>query len=185
MKKVLALAVLSLAMAACETPTAQRYSISADNNSAIKALSVTSVGFRSFTGPEKFNATCRALGPIKVADGLSHTQYIQKAFEDEFKIAGAHAQDRVPQTTLGGVVTKLDFSSSQGLTRGFWDIDLTLESSNGRTLSVSEHYEFDTGFIANEACRNTAEAFTRAVQNLVGKAVRTPDFKGLLLPSAS
>jgi hypothetical protein len=116
---------------------------------------------------------------MKVADNLTHTQYIQKAFEDELKIAGAYAAETA-RVTLGGKVNKLEFSSTKGLTGGYWQIDLTLDSSNGKTLAASEHYEFDSGFVANEACRNTAEAYSRAVQNLVGKAVKSPGFADLL-----
>ena len=32
-------------------------------------------------------------------------------------------------------------------------------------------------FVANDACRNTADAFVRAVQNLIGKVVRSPAFE--------
>ena len=81
---------------------------------------------------------------------------------------------------MGGKVNKLEFSSSKGLTHGYWQIDLTLDSSNGKKLDVSEYYEFNSGFAANEACRNTAEAYSRAVQNLVGKAIRSPGFGDLV-----
>jgi hypothetical protein len=179
-RNILALVVAAIALSACETPTAQRYSVSADNNLAIKALGASGIGIRAFAEPEKFNVTCRALGPIKVADGLTHTQYIQKAFEDELKIAGVYAAGQASRVTLGGNVRKLEFSSSQGLTRGYWQIELTLDSSNGKKLDVTERYDFDSGFMATEACRNTAEAFTRAVQNLIGKAVTSPEFKGMV-----
>lgn len=179
MKTKLALLACCLGLAACETPTTQRYAIAADNNVAIKAIGATGIGIRPFAAPDSFNATCRALGPMKVADNLTHTQYIQKAFEDELKIAGAYAQS-APRVSVGGRVTKLEFSSSKGLTGGYWQIDLALDSSNGKKVDVSEYYEFNSGFVANEACRNTAEAYSRAVQNLVGKAVRMPAFAELL-----
>jgi hypothetical protein len=114
-----------------------------------------------------------------VADGLTHTQYIRKAFEDEMKIAGAAAAGAA-RLTLNGKVDKLEFSSSRALTGGSWTIDMTLASSNGASLKVGEYYEFSSGFAAPEACRNTAEAFSRAVQNLVGKAVRDPGFAALV-----
>jgi hypothetical protein len=66
------------------------------------------------------------------------------------------------------------------LTGGSWTIDLSLSSSNGKNLAVSEYYEFNSGFIATEACRNTAEAFSRAVQNLVGKAIKDRRFASLV-----
>jgi hypothetical protein len=167
-------------LSACETPTTQRYAISADNNQAIKALSATGIGLGPFAAPADFSANCRALGPLQVADGLSHTQYIRKAFEDEMKIGGAFANG-APRVALAGKVNKLEFSSARGLTGGSWTIDLTLTSSNGKSLTVNEYYEFNSGFAANEACRNTAEAFSRAVQNLVGKTVRNPAFASLVV----
>jgi len=172
-------AAAAFLLSACETPTTQRYAISADNNQAIKAIGATGIGVKSFAAPADFSANCRALGPMQVADKLTHTQYIQKAFEDELKIAGAHASAS-PRVTLGGRIQKLEFSSSKGLTNGYWLIDLSLESSNGKQIHVVENYEFSSGFAAQEACRNTAEAFSRAVQNLVGKAVKTPGFQAMV-----
>ncbi|MFL6676153.1 MAG: hypothetical protein ACJ8LG_23025 [Massilia sp.] len=145
---------------------------------AIKSLNASGVGISSFQPPAEFSETCRALGPLKVADNLSHTQYIQRAFEDELKVAGAFAA--TPRVSLNGKINKLEFSSSKGLTGGFWSIDMTLASSNGKSMNVNEYYEFNSGFSAPEACRQTAEAFSRAVQNLVGKTVRDPQFVALV-----
>ena len=47
-------------------------------------------------------------------------------------------------------------------------------------MVAKEYYEFDSGFSAPEACRQTAEAFSRAVQNLVGKTVANPSFTALV-----
>jgi len=162
---LLAIGMVTL-LAACETPTTGRYAISADNNMAIKALGSSGIGVGSFTPPATFSDTCRALGPLRVSDNLTHTQYIQKAFEDELKVAGAFAANAA-RVTLTGKVNQMEFSSTRA-------------SSNGQSMTVKEHYEFDSGFIANEACRQTAEAFSRAVQNLVGKSVRNPSFAQLI-----
>ena len=166
-------------LSACETPTTQRYAIAADNNVAIKALGATGIGITAFAAPKDFSANCRALGPMQVADGLSHAQYIQRAFEDELKVAGAFAATN-PRVSLSGKIDKLEFSSMRALTGGSWTIDLTLTSSNGKSLTVGEYYEFSSGFSAPEACRNTAEAFSRAVQNLVGKSVKNPGIGALI-----
>lgn len=176
----LAIATFAIgALTACETPTTQRYSISADNNQIIKSLNATGIAVGPFSGPADFNPNCRAVGALQVADGVSHTEYIRKAFEDELKVAGAFAPSS-PRVTLSGKVLRLDFSSTRSVTGGSWTIDLALSSSNGRSMTVQEYYEFNSGFVANEACRNTAEAYSRAVQNLVGKAVRSSDFPSLV-----
>ena len=117
-------------LSGCETPTTQRYAISAENNVTIKALGATGVGITTFKAPADFSSNCRALGPMRVADGLTHAQYIQKAFEDEFKIAGAYAAESA-RVTIGGEIQKIDFSSTRAITGGSWSIDLNLTSSNG------------------------------------------------------
>jgi hypothetical protein len=38
------------------------------------------------------------------------------------------------------------------------------------------------GFIADTACKQTAEAYFPAVQNLIGKLVKSPEFLALVMP---
>lgn len=145
----------------------------------LKNLSTKDLSVGTFTGPASFDKSCRAAGPLAPPDGISHTDYIRKAFEDELKVAGIYAASN-PRVTLSGTVKKLEFSSSRGLTGGSWDIEILLQSSNGKMLPVAEHYEFESGFVADTACKQTAEAYFPAVQNLIGKAVRSPEFKTLI-----
>ena len=152
------LLALCLYLSGCEAPTTGRYSILADNNVAIKQLGITNIGIGQFTAPTDFSPQCRAVGFLEIADNLTHTQYIQRAFEDELKVAGVFAQSS-PRVSLSGSVTKLDFSSMRAVVGGSWTIDLDLKSSNGSQMIVSEYYEFSSGFLATEACRQTAEAF--------------------------
>jgi hypothetical protein len=171
--------VVVFGLSGCETLVAPRYSVTGDNNLAVKALGVSAIGVGEFTGPQNFDSNCRALGPVQVTDGITHTQYIRKAFEEEFKIGGVFAPNS-PRVSLTGTITRLEFSSTRGVTGGSWDIDLTLMSSNGSSMKTTEHYEFPSGFMAPTACKQTAEAFAPAVQNLVGKVLRTPEFRGLV-----
>jgi hypothetical protein len=178
----LAIVVLSLAaLTGCESMVAPRYSVNADNNVAIKALAVGGVSVGKFSGPANFDPNCRLVGALQTADGLTHTQYLRRAFEEEFKLAGIYATS-APRVVLSGRVTNMEFSStsSRAVTGGVWTIELTLTSSNGATMSAAEKYEFTSGFIAQTACKQTAEAFTPAVQNLVGKFVRSPEFARLV-----
>jgi hypothetical protein len=179
LRKIMVALIVTFGLGACETLVTPRYSITGDNNLAVKALGVTAMGVGEFTGPSNFDANCRALGPVQVADGITHTQYIRKAFEEEFKIAGVFAANS-PRVTITGTVSRLEFSSTRALTGGSWDIDLTLMSSNGSNMKATEHYEFQSGFAAPTACKQTAEAFAPAVQNLIGKIVRSPEFRALV-----
>lgn len=181
MKKI-ALLLSVFALSACSTFTPQRYSISADNNVALKAIGVGNINVGAFSGPSSFDRACRGAGPIAPPDNMSFEAYIQKALADELKVAGMF-DEKTPRTTLTGAVEKLSFSSSRGLTGGEWNIALRLNSSNGKSLFVTEHYEFQSGFVADTACKQTAEAYLPAVQNLIGKAIKSPEFKGLLAQS--
>lgn len=179
MKTIMTVLAAASLLTACSTYTTPRYSINADTNVALKSLGVSNVAIGAFTGPVAFDTSCRAAGPLAPPDGMTHTAYFKKALEDELKVAGAHAAGS-PKVILSGSVDKLSFSSSRGLTGGSWDIDVTLRSSNGKSITANEHYEFESGFIADTACKQTAEAYMPAVQNLIGKVVRMPEFKALV-----
>lgn len=180
MKKIL-VAAAALALSACSTFTPQRYSISADNNVALKSLDADGIQVGSFTGPAQFDPNCRAAGPLAAPDNMSFAAYIQKALADELKVAEMYSE-KDPKVVLSGDVQQLSFSSSRGLTGGTWDIILKVASSNGKATMVSEHYEFESGFVADTACKQTAEAYFPAVQNLIGKLVKSPEFPALIQP---
>jgi hypothetical protein len=178
MKKIVSL-VSVLSLSACSTYMPQRYSISADTNVALKSIGVGHIYVGTFKGPANFDNSCRAAGPISPPDNMSFETYIQKALADELKVAGAF-DDKTPKVTLTGDVEQLAFSSSRGLTGGSWDIGLRVNSSNGKSTYVSEHYEFNSGFVADTACKQTAEAYLPAVQDLISKLVKAPEFKTLV-----
>jgi hypothetical protein len=176
--RIQAAALLSLIVfvCGCAAIVTQRYSISAENIQTIKSLGATEIGVGTFSDPAIFDARCRLDAKIELADAVTPAQYVQRAFEDELKMAGAYAQAS-PRVTLTGNLTRLEVSSStKSLDRGSWKIDLNLISSNGHRMSVAEYYEFPSGQSARLACRQTADAFSRAVQNLIGKAVHSSEF---------
>ena len=163
----------------CSTFTTPRYGISADNNIVLKSLGVTSVGVGTFSGPATIENSCRGLGPVTPPDSMTFAGYFKKALEDELKIAGIFSAQE-PRVILSGVLTKLEFSSYRGMTGGSWDIELTISSSNGRSMKAVERYEFDRAIANDTACKQVAEAFYPAVQNLIGNIVRSPEFPMLV-----
>ncbi len=176
MKKIaviLALVVLS----GCSTMQPPRYAISVDNIEAIKEFKGAKAKVVSLQQTGDYSSNCRAMGPIEPADGLTIPEFISKAFNDELKMAGAHANDGVH---LSGDISKVEFSSISGLTNGYWDIELKLKSSNGNSLVINNIYKFKSGFDAITACNATADALTPAVQDLIQATVSHPDFSKLL-----
>jgi hypothetical protein len=166
-----------LFVAGCETYSAARYGMSADNVVALKSLAPNRIAVGAFTEAQKFADGCRAAGPITASDGGGFAACIRKAFVGELKIAGVYADSGT--VALTGTVEKLAFSS----TVACWDIGLTVRSSNGRSVSVGEHYVFDGAFAAVTACKRVADAYFPAVQNTLQKLIASPDFRSLVTPN--
>jgi len=176
MKKVI-LAVSILSLSACSTMQPPRYAVSVDNIQVLKKLTEIKGEFASLNQPTEFSSNCRLMGPIEPADGLSIPQFITKAFNDELKMADKYSTNA---TKITGDITKVEFSSITGLTNGYWDLGLSLNSSNGTILTINNKYSFKSGFDAITACNATADALSPAVQDLIKVTVNHPNFSSLM-----
>lgn len=167
-----------LAITGCSTYATARYSISADNVAALRSINgnLVNVGQFTATTPDQSVIVCRGFGPIKTPDGETFADYIRKALFDEVRMANIYSPDA--PITITGNLDVIDFSS----VNGGWSITLTLSSSKGRSLTVSENYEFTSSFYGETACSQTAQAFMPAIQNLIGKIVHSPDFATMVTP---
>ena len=177
MKNVILVALILIVITGCSTMQPPRYSVSVDNMQILKIYEGTKVQVSSLNLQTKFDANCRLMGPIEPADGLSFTDFMKKAFNDELKMAEIYSSEGIQIT---GDITQLEFSSMVGLTNGTWDIAWDLISSNGNTLSISNQYQFKSGFDAITACNATADALTPAVQDLIKATVSHSEFNKLL-----
>jgi hypothetical protein len=172
MKQGLILLLLVALLSGCSTYAASRYSISADNVVALRTLNGKTVNVGAFTSsePGKREIMCRGVGPIKTPDGEPFSDFIRKALLDELRIANAFSPNA--PVTLTGNLDQIDYSS----TTGNWTLALTVKSSNGKSMAVAENYSYTTSWYGETACNQTAQALMPAIQNLVGKVVRSPDF---------
>ena len=175
--KLVAIVAIFVMLSACSTMQPPRYSVSVDNVQKLKQYQGAQIGVVSLNQSAIFSANCRLMGTIEPADGLSIPQFIAKAINDELKIANIYSADGIKLT---GDVSRIKFSSITGLTSGYWDIALSLQSSNGNTLSVSNKYNFKSGFDAITACNATADALTHAVQDLLTALFNHYDFEKLI-----
>lgn len=171
---VVAVAVLALG---CSTMTPARYSVSIDNNQALKRYEGSKVRVASISSSARYDASCRLMGPIQASDGMTIPQFVEKAFNDELKFANIYSDQGV---SLTGDLTRIAFSSTSGLTNGWWELALKLTSSNGKSMAVESRYEFKSGFDAITACNQTAQALGPSVQDLIKKIVDDPQFGELL-----
>jgi len=178
MKKLLVLSAIAVLASGCSTYSASRYSISTDNVVALRSLNGKTVNVGAFSAsmPGEREIMCRGVGPIKTPDGEPFSEFVRKALLDELRIANAYSASS--SVTLTGNLDSIDFSSNSGT----WNLALTVRSSNGKSMLVSESYAYTSSWYGETACNQTAQAFMPAVQNLVGKVVRSPDFAALITP---
>lgn len=175
--RVATVVLLAVGMLAsgCSTFVPARYSISADNISTLRTYRGHTLNVGEFTSPTVTSQfACRAAGPLVAPDQETFGEYVRKALIAEFKIAEIYSA--TAPVTLTGTLEHLDFSS----TGGTWDMTLTVQSSTGRSLKVSEQYKFETSFVAETACNQTAQAFMPGVQNLISKIVNHAEFPALI-----
>ncbi|MCP4985130.1 MAG: hypothetical protein GY928_03380 [Colwellia sp.] len=175
------IAIIGLTLlSGCSTFTPPRYTTEADNTMALRKVEIGDIAIGDFSGPNSFSNACRGTGLIAPPDNVTFAYYIREALADELKMAGLYDDNLTPRITITGKINTLNFSSTRGVTGGEWNISLTLNSSNDASMSMSEHYEFESGFFGETACKQTAEAFMGAVQNIIGKIVRSHEFKQLI-----
>lgn len=176
MKEVLISLLLLGLLTGCSTYAANRYSVATDNVVALRTLNKKTINVGTFSSsqPGQSEIMCRAVGPIKTPDGEPFCEYIRKALVDELRMANVFSTNA--PVTLTGNLDQIDFSSNSGT----WEIALTVRCSNGKSMTVSENYSYTTSFYGETACNQTAQALMPAVQNLVGKVVRSPEFAALV-----
>ena len=179
-KILTSVAVLMLGACANEPP---RYGVSVANNIALKAIKASEIGVGTFTRTAEFSNNCRLLyGKVSLPYNMTFESYIQQALSDELEVAGM-LDEHKPKIILTGDIEKLGFSTLTSLLGGgSWDITLRVNSSNGKSVTISDHYEFDASGQVWAACAQTASAYMPAVQDLIGKLIVSPDFKALVTP---
>jgi hypothetical protein len=175
MKTIIAMLAI-VTLTGCSTFATSRYSPSVDNVLALKKHKGAQVKVGNFSSFEPGLAiiTCRGFGPVKSPDGEPYSEYIKKALTDELKMSELYSADA--PITLTGQLNALTFSS----TSGNWNMSLTVNSSNGQSVTVNENYKYTTSYVGETACNQTAQAFMPAVQDLIAKLVRGNDFKALI-----
>lgn len=118
---------------------------------------------------------CRMLGPVKVAPGKTLSTFIKEAFQEELFLAQVY--DSAAPLTIEGRIEKLTFSS---VSPANWEIAMRVSSNKSSGYTVSVKYNYDTSFDAFSACRNVADAFSPAVQELLRQVVTNPQFTQLV-----
>lgn len=183
MKRRMALSIALLAatflLSGCETTNSIPYKASTANVISIQQslqATGTKVSLGAFTlapGVEE-SPMCRLQGPVRVAPGKSLSQYIKEAFQEELFLAQVY-QPNAP-TVIDGRLEALSFSS---VSPAAWNIVMSVKSNKYAGYTVAVNYPFETSFSAYSACKNVADAFGPAVQELLKQVVNHPQFSAL------
>ncbi len=175
-----AVAVACLLVAGCETMPSATYSNLGDNTYALRKFEGAKVRVATINDQSSFDSSCRLMGPIKTSGNRSLADFIRDSFNDELKFAGIFSDDQA-SVQLVATLHRASFSSTTGLTGGRWDFSLQVANpSNGRSVITSLQYDFDSGFIGDNACRNVANAITPSVQRLINRTISDPGFAALI-----
>ncbi len=167
-------------LSGCETTNSIPYKASTANVISIQQTmqaqgKKVSVGNITMAPGIEESPLCRLQGPVKVAPGKSLSQYIKDAFQEELFMAQVY-QPNAP-AVINGQIDALSFSS---VSPASWDIKMSVKSNVSDGYSVSVKYPFDTSWTAYSACKNVADAFGPAVQDLLKQVVTHPQFGKLV-----
>lgn len=176
---LLAVVAASVFTAGCSTTSGgAQYKASTQNvlhmQEHLENAKVRLLGFTAAAGVDDSH-WCRAVGPLTIGGGKTPTQFIHDAMQEELFLAQSYS--RTAPIAISGRVDALSFSS---VSPAKWEITLSLTSSNGASYQVKGQHEFSTSWGAVEACKNTADAFVPAVQDVLKRAVSDARFKSLI-----
>jgi hypothetical protein len=178
--KLIAIAVVSTAVIGCSTTNSIPYKASTGNvitlQNTLKASSTkVNIGVFSMGSGIDEELMCRMLGPVKVSPGKTLSTFIKEAFQEELFLAQVY--DSAAPVTIDGRIEKLTFSS---VSPANWEISMRVSSNKSPGYTVSIKYNYDTSFDAFSACRNVADSFSPAVQELLRQVVTNPQFTQLV-----
>lgn len=178
--KTVVVAGIAALLVGCSTTNSIPYKASTSNvitlqNTLKQSNTKVNLGTFSLGNGIDEELMCRMLGPVKVAPGKSLSTFIKEAFQEELFLAQAY--DTNAPVTIEGRIEKLAFSS---VSPANWEITMRVSSNKSTGYSVAIKYNYDTSFDAWSACKNVADAFSPAVQELLRQVVSNPQFAQLV-----
>lgn len=155
----------------------ETYNASADNVNMLRHFN-KKIDLQDFTtSVNSSSIMCRMANRVVTPNGETFVSYIEKALEEELKMAGLY--DESSAIKLTGHLNAISANSSFGAN---WSFNFTVKSNNGKSITVNTVSEYTTSFAAYYACEhNMPKAFKPAVQTLIKDILNHPDFESLLV----
>lgn len=187
MKNIIAAIVILTLLNACTTATftVQPYLPSIEATSALQSLGMSGIEIESVTSSVDIDNSCPSSArAISLPNKSSFEDYIRDALINEFTIADIYDK-KSPKVKLKIDITELEYFLSHSSLMSVWDIEFIIDSSNGTSLKVHEHFLFDAGAYNLWNCKKIAEAYMPAVQAIITKLAKSPSLQTLFSPQAS
>lgn len=182
MKKFILAASLFILSACGTTHLSLPYKSSNETISAFKKLGLDSIEVESVSSFVDLDYSCPAsTGVISLPDNITYENYIKKSLIEELAIAEMY-DNKTPKIKLKVEVKELEYFLSHNSLMSVWDVGLKIDSSNGASLKIHEHYLFDAGAYSLWSCKKIADAFMPAIQKTIFDIATSPDLKALLTP---
>ena len=89
--------------------------------------------------------------------------------------------DKNSNINLSGNINKVYGSSMFG--NAYWEINATINSSNGKSLTVNTKRDYPSAYLASTACNNMGTSFEPTVNQLVSDILNHKDFPELIITS--
>ena len=155
------------------------YSVSTENLMELKKISKSgkTVKLGAFTdsGKGERSVMCRLATPIGTPTGETFASYIQNAMKKEMIVADVYSNSA--KNTLTANLNDIYGSSTLG--NAYWELDMTVKSSNGKNLRVKSRYEYESSFTAYSACSEMQRSYPLAVQKVIKDVIKNPKFISL------
>lgn len=181
MKKIVLISttiVLStLLFTGCGIKTSE-YNVSADNVQTLRSYQDVKFDVPTFTATNSGESSvmCRLAETVSTPKGEPFSEYIKEALISELKMAGNY--DKNSDLKITGNLNKIYGSTMFG--NAYWEVNVTITSINGKTLTVNTRRDYPSSYLASTACNNMGTSFAPTIKQLIGDIINHKDFPKLL-----
>lgn len=161
---IIFVALLAVFLSGCASSNIKTYRTDYSALKQYKHSNMGTVNISSVTMPkgDKNSIMCRMAGNIYLPNKMYYSEYVKDALQKTLATIDKESNAKNAKHNLSLELTKVDFDTIGG----YWYIDGDLIVDNNKH-HISTKTKFGTAYIAEIACRNTADSFDVAVEQFI------------------
>lgn len=132
---------------------------------------------------EPFDKTCRLVSEISFVPDAGIAEFLRRGLNQELQAANYYDDEGIK---IAGILNHISFETKMSATDwkvGYWQMWITLVSSNGHRLEVKHRRFFNSDIEPISACAKANQALVPSIQATLGKAMQDPNFAKLMAKS--